>query len=46
MISKSLGGKDFSEGDGVGVLDLLPHVDQHHALGVHQPEACKHWHML
>lgn len=45
MISESLGGENFSQGDGVGVLDLLPHVHQHHAFGVHQPEACTDSHM-
>ena len=38
VVSKGLGGEDLPQCDGVGVLDLFPHVNQHHALCVHQTE--------
>lgn len=41
MVSKCFGGEDLSEGHSIGVLNLLPHVYQHHTLGVDQPEACE-----
>lgn len=42
VVSKGLGGEDLPQGNRVGVLDLLPHVHQHHTLGVHQPETWTH----
>ena len=42
VVSKGLGGEDLPQGNRVGVLDLLPHVHQHHTLGVHQPETWMH----
>lgn len=41
VVSKCFGGEDLSEGHSIGVLNLLPHVYQHHTLGVDQPEACE-----
>lgn len=38
MVSEGLCGEDLPQRHRVGVLDLLPHVHQHHALGVHQAE--------
>lgn len=38
MVSKGLSGEDLPQCYGVRVLDLLPHVHQHHALGVDKAE--------
>lgn len=42
VVSKHFSGEDLSEGHSIGVLNFLPHVYQHHTLGVHQPKACVH----
>ena len=38
MIMKRLGGKDLSQCDEIGMLELFPLVDENHALGVDQAE--------
>ena len=38
VVSKSLGGEDLSQCHRVGMLDLFPHVHEHHTLGVEQSE--------
>ena len=43
MVAERLRGEHLAQLDDVRVLDLLPEVDQRHALGVHQPEACAEW---
>lgn len=45
VVSEGLCGEDLPQRHRVGVLDLLPHVHQHHALGVNQAEtwAEKSW---
>lgn len=43
VVSKGFCGEDLPQGDSVRMLNFLPHVHQHHALGVDEAETCRHF---
>lgn len=42
VVSKGFRGEDLPQGYSVRMLNFLPHVHQHHALGVDEAETCRH----